>query len=236
MLLHGVRTSSTMWRAQAAALRAAGHDVVAPDFPGHGVRAGERFTLEAAREVVEEEVSGARGGRVAVVGLSLGGYVGLSWAARSAHPPTALVLSSCTALLRGAGHVGFTAFSEALALVPPRVADGAGALWSRAFVGERGALDVAAGGVTARGQRDAVRALWRADPVRDLRTVVERGIPVTFVQGEWDHFRVDERTFRRVGGEGTRWVRVRRAFHPVGLHRPTAYTRALVDVLDRAAV
>ncbi|MFK4729212.1 alpha/beta hydrolase [Agromyces mediolanus] len=48
VLVHGIRTSATMWRAQLDAL--ARHDVeaVAVDLPGHGSRIGEPFTLDAA--------------------------------------------------------------------------------------------------------------------------------------------------------------------------------------------
>lgn len=76
-------------------------------------------------------------------------------------------------------------------------------------------------------------------PVEDLGVVVSRGIPVTFVLGEWDHFRLDETAFRRAGraaaaAAGTpppRWVLVRRAHHLVSLHRPRAYTRAVLGAL-----
>src|SRR5690554_1763108 len=56
LLVHGVRTSHTMWRAQVEALEQLGHRVLAIDLPGHGTRIEERFTLEAANEAVHAGV------------------------------------------------------------------------------------------------------------------------------------------------------------------------------------
>jgi len=51
VLVHGVRTSRTMWRAQEESLRAAGHRVVAVDLPGHCKSEGEApASVEAAAD------------------------------------------------------------------------------------------------------------------------------------------------------------------------------------------
>ena len=49
VLVHGLRTSRTMWRAQLEALARAGRPAVAVDLPGHGTRLGEPFTLDERR-------------------------------------------------------------------------------------------------------------------------------------------------------------------------------------------
>ena len=41
VLVHGLRTSATMWRRQVAALERRGIDAVAVDLPGHGTRMHE---------------------------------------------------------------------------------------------------------------------------------------------------------------------------------------------------
>ena len=48
VLVHGIRTSATMWRAQVEHLTARGNPVIAVDLPGHGSRMSEEFTLETA--------------------------------------------------------------------------------------------------------------------------------------------------------------------------------------------
>lgn len=99
VLLHGVRTSGTMWRRQVAVLRSQGAQVVAVDLPGHGRAASQAFSLDAADRCIEAAVAPMRdrGLRVAVVGLSLGGYLALHWGARTPRAPEILVVSSCTA-------------------------------------------------------------------------------------------------------------------------------------------
>ncbi|TNU73860.1 alpha/beta hydrolase [Miniimonas arenae] len=236
VLVHGVRTSASMWRHQVAALTTAGYRPVAVDLPGHGTRAGDPFTLAAADEVLtgaSAEASVAREGGLAVVGLSLGGYVALHWAARTTHPPAALVLSSCTALTGGLAHGGFVALSRGITALPRDGARRVSEVAARLAVGVAGARDIAAGGVAVPAQVPTLLAVRELDPLADLAVVLDRGIAVTFVQGEWDHFRIDERAFRRVAARRARWVVVRRAHHLVSLHRPRAYTRALLDALGR---
>ena len=82
LFLHGGHFDGTMWSEVAAAL--AGARCHAPDLPGHGPRRAETFTtLEAAADDVADRVRGPRAPDL-VVGLSLGGYVALTLAAR--HP------------------------------------------------------------------------------------------------------------------------------------------------------
>ncbi|WP_454299246.1 alpha/beta hydrolase [Salana multivorans] len=242
VLVHGVRTSATMWRRQVPTLEAAGHDVVAVDLPGHGTRMAQPFTLEAADATIQgasERLRAAGVARIAVVGLSLGGYLSLRWAVRTETPPEALVLSSCTARPGGLGNRGFVGVTHAFRALPGDGAARVSVPWARAWVGAEGAQDIVAGGVGVEGQLGALRAMMTTRPVEDLGVVVSRGIPVTFVLGEWDHFRLDETAFRRAGraaaaAAGTpppRWVLVRRAHHLVSLHRPRAYTRAVLGAL-----
>lgn len=82
LLLHGGHFDGTMWSGVVAALP--GARCHAPDLPGHGRRRAETFaTLEAAADDVAERLRGGRAPDL-VVGLSLGGYVALTLAAR--HP------------------------------------------------------------------------------------------------------------------------------------------------------
>src|SRR4051794_24087958 len=99
VLVHGLRSSRTMWRAQVEALRAVGREAIAVDLPGHGARRADTFTLAGAVEAVEEGVAGvsARSGRPAlVVGLSLGGYVAIAHAARRPEHVAGVVAAGCS--------------------------------------------------------------------------------------------------------------------------------------------
>ena len=86
VFVHGMRTSSAIWNRQ---LEHVGDGVVprlADDLPAHGERRDERFSLPRTFEVLDEAVdSFGPGRRVALVGLSLGGYTALAYAAREAR-------------------------------------------------------------------------------------------------------------------------------------------------------
>ncbi len=86
VFVHGMRTSSAIWDAQLEHVHAAGYDAVAVDLPAHGVHRDERFSLPRAFEVIDEAAASfGEDRRIALVGLSLGGYTSLAYAAREAR-------------------------------------------------------------------------------------------------------------------------------------------------------
>src|SRR6187431_3464894 len=95
VLVHGLRTSASMWRGQVAALEAAGHEAIAIDLPGHGSRMSERFTLDGAVEAIGAAVESAAH-PVFLCGFSLGGYTSIHWAGGVRPLPiTGLLAASC---------------------------------------------------------------------------------------------------------------------------------------------
>lgn len=226
VLLHGARTSRTMWRAQLEALDRAGRTAVAPDLPGHGRRLEETFTVDAALDAVGEAVQEV-GGRAVVVGLSLGGYLGTAWAARNPGGAAALLLSGCST---DADTVLTGAWEQAARLIsrlPDRGAALNQALVDRALPPE-GAQDVAAGGFALDVMVDMLAAMRALDPRADLARVT---CPVWFANGQWDHFRLHERAFL-AARPGARRVVVRGATHLASLVRPIAFTRVLLELLE----
>src|SRR5690554_4527752 len=124
VLVHGLRTSATMWRRQVAAL--ARHDIeaVAVDLPGHGVRMSDAFTLDSAMEVIDEamssEVTDAPPVPQLLAGLSLGGYLAIEYAATHPGRIDGLVAASCGTRPRGAGLAGYRRLAAAIARLPDR--------------------------------------------------------------------------------------------------------------------
>ncbi|NMR18904.1 alpha/beta fold hydrolase [Cellulomonas fimi] len=227
VLVHGLRTSRTMWRAQVEALDATGHRALAVDLPGHGTRRGERFTLDGAVDAVAEAVDDV-GGRALVVGLSLGGYVAITHAARRPDQVVGLVAAGCSTRPSRLVVEGWAVAARGIARLPD-----AGAGLNQFMVDRTlpaaGRVDVAAGGFAFDVMEDALHEMLGVDPVADLARL---DVPVWLVNGRFDHFRSQERRYLAACRDG-HLVVVRGAKHLVNLDAPVAFSRVLLDVLAR---
>ena len=243
VLLHGIRTSATMWRAQVEALEAAGIEARPVDLPGHGTRLGERFTLDGAMDAVDAAVADLAG-PVILCGLSLGGYLGLHWTAdRGQGRIDGLIAAGCGTTPRGAALAGYRAIADAIHLLPDRGA------WLNQFMIDRfipvaGREDVTRGGVALDVMGDGLRAMAAVRPIEAIGRI---RVPLLFVNGRYDHFRMEERRYLRAAqarqGVPASWsqlVIVPGASHLVSLVRPDEFSSILVTAAlaaaDRASV
>jgi pimeloyl-ACP methyl ester carboxylesterase len=227
VLVHGLRTSSTMWRVQRLALEEQGYEVITPDLPGHGTRMPERFTLDGAVETIAAAVASGRP-PVTLVGFSLGGYLSIHYAGLARQPIAALVAASC-------GTEPYRAILEAwraVAAIIHRFPDRGLALNNAALAmvvhDKELANDVLAGGVALEVMDDVLRELRRLDIPASLARIEQ---PVWFVNGQYDHFRLQERRYPRATADG-RLVHIPRASHLVSLSQPALFTRVLLDALE----
>lgn len=233
VLVHGLRTSATMWRRQAELLRERGFEVLAVDLPGHGARMSERFTLDGAVDTIAGAVDAAAH-PVFLCGFSLGGYTAIQYLG-SGRPGTGrvsgLLAASCgtrpyrVALeaWRAAARVihsfpdrglALNNWAVRLAVRDPRLAD-----------------DVVRGGVALEVMDDALRELRALDPVGSLRRIRQ---PVWLVNGTLDHFRLEERRYAAAAPDA-RLAHVPGATHMVSLTRPDRFEEILLDALDSTA-
>ncbi|WNB86023.1 alpha/beta hydrolase [Cellulomonas sp. ATA003] len=226
VLVHGVRTSATMWRAQVAALERAGHRAVAVDLPGHGTLRGQRFTLDGAVDRVAATVDDV-GGRALVVGLSLGGYVAIAHAARRPEQVAGLVAADCSTRPLAAVVHGWVLLARGIGRLPDAGA-GLNQLMVDLTLAAEAAADVGAGGYALDVMDDVLREIGRSRPVEDLARVQA---PVWIVNGRWDHFRSEERRFLRACRDG-RLVVLRGARHLASLDQPVGFSRVLLEALD----
>lgn len=229
LLVHGIRTSATMWRQQVEALRADGHAVLAIDLPGHGSRLGEVFTADGALTAIDAGVA-ALGGRVLLVGLSLGGYYAIAYA--GAHPGNVigLVAAGCSALPGGPALAVYRGLARVIRRLPDR------GLWLhtilvRALVPARGASDVLAGGVALDVMVAGLRATGTLSPLASLAAYPG---PVWLVNGAFDQFRLHERRFLAASRRG-RLVIVPGATHLVSLAQPARFTAVVRRVAAELA-
>lgn len=217
-----------MWREQLEAARSAGLVAEAIDLPGHGARIGGTFTIEAAIDVIDEAVA-ALGGRVVLVGLSLGGYIGIAYAAARPEAVALLVASSCFTIPRGVGLAGYRVLARGIRRLPDR------GRWlndtmARLAVGRDAAEDIGSGGVALDIMDETLVAIGTTRPLDDLARYPG---PVWFVTGALDHFRLDERSFRRARPEAPVII-VPRASHLVSLVAPDPFARIVRDAVAAA--
>ncbi|MFD5215072.1 alpha/beta fold hydrolase [Microbacterium sp. NPDC058345] len=224
VLVHGIRTSATMWRAQLAWLKQHGIPAHAVDLPGHGTRMAEPFTIEAAFRTIDEAVrDAAERGPVLLVGHSMGGLLSLEYTGAEEPPPVAaLVAASCTALPRGAALSTYRAFAGAFDRLPDR------GLWLTERVlaatiplETRG--DFAAGGYALDAQSVVLRSLSSLDLAAAVRRI---RVPLWFVNGQFDQLRAHESLFRRLAPHAELIV-VPRTSHLVTAMRPKVFNAVL---------
>lgn len=226
VLVHGVRTSRTMWRPQVEALARAGIATTAVDLPGHGARTGERFSVDGAVETIAEAVDGL-GGKALVVGLSLGGYVSVAHAARHPEQVVGLVAAGCCTRPRRVLVGGWAALVAAIARLPDRGA-GLNDAFVRLMLPATAGADLGAGGFALDVMADVLREVGALDPVADLARVTA---PVRLVNGRFDHFRGDERDYLAACRDG-RLVVVPGATHLVSVVAPVRFTRVVLEAYD----
>ncbi len=209
VFVHGLSTSSAIWAHQVEVLTRLGHDCLTVDLPGHGRRADERFTLDGALDAIDEAVGGLPAPPL-LVGLSLGGYASLAYAARHDGAVAGVFLSGCSTEIKGWPLRGYRRVSPAVARVMRKATD------------------------TWHVVTDMLSALHGYSSLTDLRRL-SGPVPVWFVNGRWDVLRFGER--RLVAARpGARLTVVKGAGHDVNTHAPTAFTAALVRAVRELGV
>jgi len=226
ILVHGLRTSATLWRRQLEELEAAGIPCVAIDLPGHGGRIGERFTLDEALESIDAAITAASasGHRPYLVGFSLGGYLAIEWAARNPGRIAGLLAAACGTAPSAAIMHGWRAIAKVIHLLPDR-GRRLNDVTVRLFVPQPGATDVIAGGVALEVMDDVLLSLPRIHPVERLREI---DVPVLFVNGRFDHVRAHARRYLDATRNG-RLLTVPGSSHMVSVVKPREFTAALLD-------
>ena len=224
VFLHGAILSRTMWRPQVERL-ADRYRCLTVDLPGHGVLAGQPYTVAAAVEVVRSAIVEGAGGRAVIAGLSLGGYSAIATAAASPELVRGLVIAGASMEPLGLARLGYLWYGWSLRLLPPGLVRHVGiALFRRAYGPAVGAAiaegyDSRAGGV----------AVTRLVGERFGERLVRYGGPTLVINGELDlWFRLGERAFI-AGAPNARVLRLARASHVSNLDQPDRFADAIAE-------
>ena len=226
ILVHGLRTSATLFRRQLEELAELGIPTMAIDLPGHGGRIGERFTLDAALQGIGDAVTAAEasGHKPYLVGFSLGGYLAIEWVARNPGRVAGLLPAACGTVPSPVIMHGWRVIAKGIHRFPDRGL-ALNNFTVRLFVPQPGATDVIAGGVALEVMDDVLRSLLRLRPVERLREI---DVPVLFVNGRFDHVRAHASRYLAATRNG-RLVTVPGSSHMVSVVRPREFTAALLD-------
>ena len=202
VFVHGIRTSSAIWSHQLDVMRRHGHHAVAVDLPAHGTRAGDRFTWDGALAAIDEAVWTCAEPPL-LVGLSLGGYISLAYAARNEGRLAGVVLAGCSTEIRGKPVGAYRFITHRL---------------RRALSDDGGSWDIV---------NDMLGAMKGYSSLTDLRRI---SVPVWLVNGRRDPLRLDERRLAAIR-PGTRLNVVPGAGHDVNSHAPAAFNRIVLGAL-----
>lgn len=226
VLVHGIRTSASMWRAQVAHLEERGIGVTAVDLPGHGTRMSEPFTVEEAHATIDRAVrEAAARGPVVLAGHSMGGLLSIEYMGQAEPPPVAaFIAASCTAVPRGIGLATYRFLARRFDSLPDRGMRLTNAVLDRTLPPETRA-DFGAGGYAFDAQDVALGSLSALDL---LASVARIKVPMWFVNGQFDQLRSSERLFTRLAPKAELIV-VPRTSHLVTAMRPLVFN-AVIDL------
>ena len=224
VFLHGTRLSRAVWTPQLAVLGNEFH-AIAMDLPGHGERAAEAFSLEAAVEAAADVIRRrASGGRAVVVGLSLGGYVAMALAAGHPELVRGLVVAGASADPIGINALPYRALAGALSRLRTSRPDRLNAWFFRWRYAASISDPIIAGGFWPTGGAAALRSL--VGQRFGLQLAGFQG-PTLIVNGQYDvMFRLTAPRFAATSRK-VRRLQIRGATHLSNLDRPAAFSHAV---------
>jgi pimeloyl-ACP methyl ester carboxylesterase len=221
VLVHGLRGSAVEWMPVQQQLEEHGHTVVVVDLPGHGIRTDEPFSIGESLVTIAEAVAELNSSPV-LIGHGLGAHLAIEFA--SVVPEMkGVVAIGCGTQALGWWLDSYRIASGTHTLLPDKGAAMSSAA-SQTFVRSTLTETVA----TTEHFDDTLRQL----DALDTRGALSRlDAPVWLLNGSWDRFRLQERSFLESSASAT-LIRQHGVRLAARISRPIETTRLLVGILD----
>jgi pimeloyl-ACP methyl ester carboxylesterase len=224
---HGFAATSSMWREQVAAVTGAGYRAIVWDQRGHGRSDApddpEAYSEETAVADMAAVLDACGAGRVALVGLSLGGYLSLAF--HLAHPARVAALVLCDT---GPGYTRDDARDSW-----NRLADRtARAYEERGLVAAGSSAEVReARHRSARGLALAARGVLAQRDARVISSLPTVGAPTLVIVGADDEPFLAGSEYMAARIPGARLAVLEGAGHASNIDQPEAFNRELLAFL-----
>jgi len=227
VFVHGALMGRSVWRPQIDVL-AGRFRCISVDLPGHGTQRDVDFELEDAAQGVVRAIDEAAGGRAVLVGLSLGGYVAMTAAARHPEKVRGLVIAGSTREPTGLSRLAFLAYAAALRMAPETFVRTIALAYFRRRYGAVVTALITAGQHFAHGGSRAVR---RIAGTRFRDRLVAYGGPILAINGTLDLvFRIGAGRFV-AGVPGVTSKVIPKAGHLSNVDRPEVFTGLIEEFI-----
>ena len=223
VFIHGMRTSHKIWESQLAATEAAGYKAIAIDLPGHGKYADGRFNMQDAYAEIDAAIS-QLGLPTVLVGLSLGGYTSLAYAATHPEAPiVGVVAAGCAGDPKGKPVAIYGEVSNIINSGVTFVQRGLRALRN---------IPEPEPGPSWQIVTDSLNELSGHSEMDDIRAIK---VPIWFVNGARDPLRVQAKQFAALATDGASVV-IPDAGHDVNSEAPEAFNKVMLRALNEFTV
>ncbi|GGC54821.1 alpha/beta hydrolase [Hoyosella rhizosphaerae] len=226
VFVHGIRLSHAEWSAEVDLLHTRGYQATAVDLPGHGLRRGDKFTLDGATGIIADAID-ELGGTALLVGHSLGGYVALAAAAQFPDKLAGLVVTGSTATPNRYLGLPFLGAHQALTRLP-NSGDAVSRFAMQRLAPPRTGQAIVERGIATEVIPDVVREVVGFNP---LAAAAQFTGPTWYINGRHDHFRLHEKRFLNASADGRLHV-VRGAGHYLPITHADEFTAILENIVE----
>lgn len=216
LFIHGTRSSSAIWEKQERAMQDLGYHTYALDLPGHGANMSESFTINRSFEMISEQIN-RLGGKVVLVGLSLGGYVCLAYAAQHPDKVEAVLAAGCSTETARFATRAYRTVTTAGAQTWRHVRS-AMSRHVHIRVPNKPSWDV------------VTQMLGEVSQVSSLANLRALTMPVWLVSGRWCPLRLGEFSSLKARPDARHFI-IPKAGHDVNLHAPHAFNVIMANML-----